>query len=130
MKHENCEPLLVCHELILIHCGCHLAPPVFAYVGGLVVFMSTFIRFVVHYIFRGFFFIVRWWKLQHGARDGNRPRTESPIGQNLDEIVSEPYQYVEYEGQTIGCRERDLGDDVTSVSSIADEQGFVNASIG
>ena len=91
--------------------------------------MSTFLRFVVHYIFRGFFVIVRWWKLQYGARDGNRTRSQGTAGQDLSEMASEPFQCVDVQGRNM-YNERDLGDDVNSVTSIADDEGFLAASTG
>lgn len=48
---------------------------VFAYVGGLVVFTSTFYRIVMHYFFRLTFLIIGWWRRRRGSQSDDEPNT-------------------------------------------------------
>ena len=108
--------------------------PVFAYVGGLVVFLSTFFRITVHYIFRGIFLVIHWTKSRFSGRDGRRPSPDNPNVQDLHEDISEPFQYVEVEnGNTAFIIEQhsyreDNKED--GIEQEEDNQGLVDAMVG
>ncbi|XP_032225545.2 uncharacterized protein LOC5501320 isoform X1 [Nematostella vectensis] len=64
---------------------------VFAYVGGLVVFLSNFLRIVVHYFLRFVFFFLGWWKVKQNARDGHREPLEGSTNPLHVEEPSPPF---------------------------------------
>ncbi|XP_031549201.1 uncharacterized protein LOC116286767 [Actinia tenebrosa] len=63
---------------------------VFAYVGGLVVFLSTFYRIVMHYFFRLSFLIIGWWRRKRGSHSEENPTTL----ESLQETSLSPYDYM------------------------------------
>jgi len=71
---------------------------VFAYVGGLVVFLSNLFRIVLHYTFRAIFKFIHWCHVTFGAREGHRGSVDLPEIQGnsaYHESIQEPFQYVE-----------------------------------
>lgn len=70
----------------------------FAYVGGLVVFLSSLFKIVLHYTFRAIFLFIHWCHVKFGAREGHRASLDLPEIQDnntYDESIQEPFQYVE-----------------------------------
>lgn len=69
---------------------------VFAYVGGLVVFLSKVFTIVLHYTFRAFFLFMNWFHIQMRAREGHRTGVDLPFIQDYPNVtIQEPFQYVE-----------------------------------
>lgn len=69
---------------------------VFAYVGGLVVFLSKVFTIVLHYTFRAFFLFKNWCHIQMRAREGHRTSVDLPFIQDHSNVsIQEPFQYVE-----------------------------------
>lgn len=72
---------------------------VFAYVGGLVVFLSNFFKIVIHYTFRAIFLFIHWCHVTFGAREGHRTSMDLPeivsVNSNFNVSIQEPFQYVE-----------------------------------
>lgn len=70
---------------------------VFAYVGGLVVFLSKVFTILLHYTFRAFFLFMKWCQIKFGAREGHRTSMDLPtIQDNIANVsIQEPFQYVE-----------------------------------
>ncbi|KAL9980496.1 hypothetical protein ACROYT_G009096 [Oculina patagonica] len=69
---------------------------VFAYVGGLVVFLSKVFTIVLHYTFRAFFLFMKWCRIKFGAREGHRASMDLPYMQDHSHvIIQEPFQYVD-----------------------------------
>lgn len=72
---------------------------VFAYVGGLVVFLSNLFKIVLHYTFRATFLLIHWCHVKFGAREGHRASLDLPAiqGNNspFNASIQEPFQYVE-----------------------------------
>lgn len=72
---------------------------VFAYVGGLVVFLSNLFKIVLHYSLRATFLFVHWCHVTFGAREGHRASLNLPeIHQGVSQLyasIQEPFQYVE-----------------------------------
>ena len=73
--------------------------PVFAYVGGLVVFLSNFFKIVIHYTFRAIFLFIHWCHVTFGAREGHRTSMDLPeiasVDSHFNVSIQEPFQYVE-----------------------------------
>lgn len=73
--------------------------PVFAYVGGLVVFLSNFFKIVIHYTFRAIFLFIHWCHVTFVAREGHRTSMDLPeivsVNSNFNVSIQEPFQYVE-----------------------------------
>ncbi|KAJ7391149.1 hypothetical protein OS493_020179 [Desmophyllum pertusum] len=71
---------------------------VFAYVGGLVVFLSKVFTILLHYTFRAFFLFMNWCHVKLRAREGHRASMDLPYIHGLDHsnvTIQEPFQYVE-----------------------------------
>lgn len=72
---------------------------VFAYVGGLVVFLSNLFKIVLHYTFRATFLLIHWCHVKFGAREGHRASLDLPEIQDnnshFNASIQEPFQYVE-----------------------------------
>ena len=77
---------------------------VFAYVGGLVVFLSNLFQIVLHYSLRAIFLFIRWYHVKLlTSREGHRMGLDLPqiLGQGNSPLyvsIQEPFQYVEGEG--------------------------------
>ena len=82
----------------------------FGYVGGLVVFLSTFFKIVLHYTFRAFFLLVHWCHVKLSAREGQRINLPSIQDSSLQESIQEPFQYVE--ASLTNKQESEVTDDV------------------
>ncbi|KXJ27774.1 uncharacterized protein LOC110233584 [Exaiptasia diaphana] len=66
---------------------------VFAYVGGLVVFLSTFYRIVMHYFLRLVFLIIHWFTDRHGRQAENiQPHPSNSL--HVHEGALSPYDYM------------------------------------
>lgn len=70
---------------------------VFAYVGGLVVFLSKVFTILLHYTFRAFFLFMKWCQIKFRVREGHRTSMDLPtIQDNITNVsIQEPFQYVE-----------------------------------
>ena len=103
---------------------------VFAYVGGLVVFLSKVFTIVLHYTFRVFFLFMNWWHIHIRAREGHRASVDLPyIQDHYNVSIQEPFQYVE----RTNANESDITDNSCHLNSSIDtchiEEGdpFVDA---
>lgn len=86
--------LLINDANMLFNASIFLA--VFAYVGGLVVFLSKVFTIVLHYTFRAFFLFKNWCHIQMRAREGHRTSVDLPFIQDHSNVsIQEPFQYVE-----------------------------------
>lgn len=94
----------------------------FAYVGGLVVFMSTFFRITVHYMFRGIFLVWHWSKLKLSAMDGQRPPVDHSALQDFHEEIAEPFQCVEVGKGAVGLTLEQHSVDVNSKEFAVEQQ--------
>ena len=77
---------------------------VFAYVGGLVVFLSSLFKIVLHYSLRAIFLFIHWYHVKLTSREGHRMALDLPQmpGQEncvLYASIQEPFLYVEGAGQ-------------------------------
>lgn len=78
---------------------------VFAYVGGLVVFLSSLFKIVLHYSLRAIFLFIHWYHVKLTSREGHRMDLDLPQmpGEEnycaLYASIQEPFLYVEGAGQ-------------------------------
>lgn len=90
---------------------------VFAYVGGLVVFLSKVFTIVLHYTFRAFFLFMNWCRIQMRAREGHRTSVDLPYIQDHSNVtIQEPFQYVE----RTNANESDVTDNSCHLNSSID----------
>jgi len=72
---------------------------VFAYVGGLVVFLSTFYRIVMHYLMRIIFLTIGWLKRRRTGQQNELAEDLTTIASNShDDTAISPYEYMEESG--------------------------------
>ena len=104
---------------------------VFAYVGGLVVFLSKVFTIVLHYTFRAFFLFMNWCRIQIRAREGHRASVDLPYIQDHSNVtIQEPFQYVERSNPN-ESEVTDSNCHMTSIDTCHIEEGdpFVNSVI-
>ena len=104
---------------------------VFAYVGGLVVFLSKVFAIVLHYTFRAFFLFMNWFLIKMSAREGHRASVDLPyIRDHSNVSIQEPSQYVERTNPN-ESEVMDSNCHLTSVDTCHLEEGdpFVNSVI-
>ena len=111
---------------------------VFAYVGGLVVFLSNFFRIVLHYTFRAIFLFINWCHVVFGAREGHRASVDLPAIHSLNseyqENIQEPFQYVESNTQnevevTDSSLRCNFNSSIDTCNNVEEEDTLVDAMI-
>ncbi|KAK3721436.1 hypothetical protein QZH41_020684 [Actinostola sp. cb2023] len=78
---------------------------VFAYVGGLVVFLSTFYRIVMHYLFRLVFLFVGWVKRRRSGPQQDNVSNSSGMVHVQDGAAMSPYDYMNETDDSLSIQE-------------------------